>query len=127
MTYTIAQLFVNYIVRSYQRSQSIVFAPTVPCTAVVQLLSSVRHDYRASATQIDRPPLFIDRRHYLSIVRHDYRASATQIDRPSLFIDRPSLFIDRPPPRSIVRHPDRSQCHANRASNLLIMIIVLGV
>jgi hypothetical protein len=66
---------------------------------------------------IDRPSLFIDR---LSLF----------IDRPSLFIDRLSLFIDRPPLLSIARHYYRSPatiidrvCHANRASNLLIMII----
>src|SRR6476469_5167302 len=43
LTYTIAQLFVNYIVRSYQRSQSFVLAPMLPCTG--------------GATIIDRPPL----------------------------------------------------------------------
>jgi len=62
--------------------------------------------YRSPATVIDRPPLFID--------------------RPPLFIDRPPLFIDRPP-LFIARHYYRSQCHANRANNLLIMIIALGV
>ncbi|MEG5042826.1 MULTISPECIES: hypothetical protein [unclassified Microcoleus] len=49
-----------------------------------------------------------------------YRSPATVIDRPPLFIDRPSLL-------SIARHYYRSQCHANRANNLLIMIIALGV
>ena len=59
------------------------------------------------ATIIERPSLFIE--------------------RPSLFIERPPLFIERPPLLSSARHYYRAQCHANRANNLLIMIIALGV
>jgi hypothetical protein len=65
-------------------------------------------------------------RHYLSIARHYlspaiiYRSPATVIDRPPLLsIARHYLLI--------ARHYYRSQCHANRANNLLIMIIALGV
>src|SRR6476469_343240 len=60
LTYTIAQLFVNYIVRSYQRSQSFVLAPMLP--------------YTGGAALIDRPPLLL-------IARHYYRSPAIIIDR----------------------------------------------
>ncbi|MEG4805110.1 hypothetical protein QUB63_33070 [Microcoleus sp. ARI1-B5] len=74
---------------------------------MVQLLSIARH-----YLSIARHYLSIAR-HYLSIARHYYRASAIIIERPSLL--------------SSVRHYYRAQCHANRANNLLIMIIALGV
>jgi hypothetical protein len=88
---------------------------------VVQLLSIARH-YLSIARHylsIARHYLSIAR-HYLSIARYCYRSPATVIDRPPLLsIARHYLLI--------ARHYYRSQCHANRANNLLIMIIALGV
>lgn len=74
LTYTIAQLFVNYIVRSYQRSQSSVFAPTLESTLVVQLLSRARDYYLAPAI-ISRLPLLSRARHYYLAQCHTNRAN----------------------------------------------------
>ena len=82
---------------------------------MVQLLSIARH-YLSIA------------RHYLSIARH-YLLIARHyllIARHYLSIARHYLSIARHY-LSIVRHYYRSQCHANRANNLLIMIIALGM
>jgi len=96
LTYTIAQLFVNYIVRSYQRSQSIVRSPTLPCAGGATIISRppllfrAHHYYRSSVTVIDRPPLLsiaVPRQSRPQLINNDNRCwweSPLTADSPTL-------------------------------------------
>jgi hypothetical protein len=114
LTYTIARLFVNSIVRSYQRGATTIGGRMLgACGANVidrplmlsivrPQLSIARDYYRSPAIIIDRPRLFIDRPRLLSIVRPQLSIARDYYRSPATVIDRPRLL-------SIARHARSSE------------------
>jgi hypothetical protein len=124
LTYTIARLFVNSIVRSYQRGATTIGGRMLgACGANVidrpLMLSIVRPQLSIARDYYRSPAIIIDRPRLLSIARDCYRSSARNYRSPAIIIDRLRLL-------SIARDCYRSPATPDRANHLLIMIITLG-